>query len=181
MGSTSQNLKAIGSEALQVLKAVAPTIATAWGGPVAGLAVAKVESVFGGPGSVTDAALLNATPDQLTALKKVEDDFKEQIATLGVQVDQLQFADTASARQREEVVKDWTPRILALGTLAITFGLEGCMLLGVHLPTKIAPEILGRIFGTLDSATILVLGYYFGSSAGARSSAETLAQIAKQP
>lgn len=175
------NLKQLGSDALQVIKAVAPTIATAWGGPVAGLAVQKLEGVFGGPGSVTDAALLNATPDQIAAMKKAEDDFKLQIEALGVQLDALQFADTASARQREETVRDWTPRILAFGVVTVCLGLEGCMLLGAHFPTKIAPEILGRIMGTLDAAVILVLGYYFGSSAGARSSAESLAQIAKQP
>jgi hypothetical protein len=145
------------------------------------LAVSKLESIFGGPGTVTDAAMLSATPDQLTALKKVEDDFKAQIAALGVQEDQLKFADTASARLREETVKDWTPRVLAFAVVTVCLGLEGCMLLGAHFPTKIAPEILGRIMGTLDSATIIVLGYYFGSSAGARSSAETLGQIAKQP
>jgi hypothetical protein len=179
--ANSTNLANLGSKALQVVATIAPTVATALGGPLAGLAVSKLESIFGGPGTVTDAAMLSATPDQLTAMKKVEDDFKAQLASLGVQEDQLRFADTASARTREEVVKDWTPRVLAIGTLLITFGLEGLMLLGIHLPTQIAPELQGRIFGTLDSATILVLGYYFGSSAGARSSAETLAQIAKQP
>lgn len=171
-------LTQLGSKALQVVATVAPAIATAWGGPLAGLAVQKLETVFG-VGQVSDAALLNATPDQLAALKKQNDDFIAQMTALGVTEDQLRFADIASARAREIATKDWTPRVIGLAVLVITLGLEGCMLVGFHLPTQIAPELVGRILGTLDSATIIVLSYYFGSSAGARTSAETLGQIAR--
>jgi hypothetical protein len=43
-------------------------------------------------------------------------------------------------------------------------------------PKGIDGVVLGRILGTLDSALMLVLGYYFGSSAG---SAEKTAAINK--
>lgn len=176
----------------------APTLATMLGGPLAGTAVTALESAFGlAPGAGADAitqviqtsgmtpeliAKIRAADQQhAEAIKKAEldlvkinADHEEAFAKIGVD-------DRESARKREEIVKDWTPRIVAIGVLAITLGLEGSMLLGFHRPTQIAPEILGRIFGTLDSATIVILSYYFGSSAGARSSAESLAQIAKQP
>lgn len=171
-------------KARQILATVAPILGTALGGPLGAAAGGLISQALGttpGDSAAVEEKLAGATPDQLLALQKANNDFKVQMKQLGVQEEQLAYADTASARQREEAVKDWTPRVIACCVLAITLGLEGAMLLGFHRPTQIAPEILGRIFGTLDSATILILGYYFGSSAGARSSAESLAQIAKQP
>lgn len=172
----------VGKAALQILATVAPTIATAAGGPVAGLAVAKLEEFFGVKGDKQlDTAIVGATPDQLAALRKIDNDFKVQMAQIGFEEDQLRFQDTASARAREIAIQDWTPRILAFGVVTTCITLEGAMLLGWNAPSKVTGEVIGRILGTLDAATILVLSYYFGSSAGARRSNDALADIARQP
>lgn len=171
-----------GTQAIAVLKAVAPTVATALGGPLAGAATSAVlAKIGGGDPKAAEQAILAGDPATLLQLKEIETNFKAHLADLGVQLDQLAYADTASARAREIAVRDWTPRLIAWVVVALTFGIEGSLIIGWHRPSGIPGEVLGRILGTLDSALILVLGYYFGSSAGARASGEALAEIAKQP
>lgn len=171
----------IGKQALAILNAVAPTLATALGGPAAGMAVKALQAHFGtASDDATEAAILNATPEQLGALKKVDNDFKVQMAQIGFDEDKLRFDDTASARAREVAVKDWMPRILATTVVGLVILAEGAMLY-FGQPKNVDGVVLGRILGTLDAALMLVLGYYFGSSAGSAAKDKTLADLAKQP
>lgn len=175
-------------QAGQALATFAPTIASALGGPLAGVAVSSLEKVFGVDPAATavskqaqiEQSLQSATPDQIIALQKAEQDFKAQMKSLGVQEEQLQYQDTANARAREISVRDRTPAILAGAVVLMTFALEGSLLMGWHQPAQVSGEILGRILGTLDSATLLVLSYYFGSSAGARTKDDTINTLSKQ-
>jgi hypothetical protein len=171
----------IGKQALAILTTVAPTIATALGGPVAGLAVQKLEQFFGVKGDAElDAAVAGATPDQMLALKKLDNDFKVQMAQIGFQEDQLVYGDIASARQREVAVKDWIPAALAIGITVGFFGILAFMLVyGVR--KEAGGDALLVLLGSLGTAWTAVVSYYFGSSLGARKSAEALATIAKQP
>lgn len=64
----------------------APMIGAALGGPLGGIAGQAISKALGVDGSKPDAvqaALIGATPDQIANLKKVEDDFTVQMATLG--------------------------------------------------------------------------------------------------
>ncbi len=155
-----------GSKALQVLKTVAPTLALAVGGPFGPLAAAAIHAALGATDEKTaEAALLNATPDQLLALKKAEQDFQIRMKELGIEEAKLSFDDTANARGREIAVRDWTPKIIAYLVILLVLVAEGSMFF-VGQPKGMDGVVLGRILGTLDSALMLVLGYYFGSSAG---------------
>jgi len=170
-----------GQKALQVLKTVAPTLATAVGGPLAGYAVSAVTSALGTPPGdqkAAEAALLSATPDTLLALRKGEQEFTARMRELGISEEQLVFQDVANARAREIAVHDNTPKVLAYLVIAFTGIIEGYALLH-GLPEAIDKVIVGRILGTLDSASILVLGYYFGSTLSSRKKDDTIAEIAK--
>jgi hypothetical protein len=118
-----------------------------------------------------DAAVANATPEQIAALKKVENDFALQMQEMGFkQVDDLlgiDAADRANARAREIATHDQTPKVLAGVVVAMTILAEGWILYhGMGMLDATSAAIVGRILGTLDSALMLVLSYYFGSSAG---------------
>ena len=171
------------AQALQVLRTVAPTIAMAVGGPFGPLAATVISKVLGtdpGDSKGAETALLTATPDQLLALKKAENDFTVQMKTLEIGEEKLSFDDTASARQREEIVKDNTPRIIAYLVILLVLIAEGSMFF-VGQPKGMDGVVLGRILGTLDSALMLVLGYYFGSSAGSAKKDSTISDLAKSP
>jgi len=165
-----------GQKALQILKTVAPTLALGALGPFGPLAAGLLSSALGTPAGddkAAETALLGANPDQLLALRKAENDFQIQIKQLGIDEEKLSFDDTASARTREMSVKDWTPRIIAYLVIVLVMMAEGSMFV-VGQPHGIDGVVLGRILGTLDSALMLVLGYYFGSSAGSADKTEAI-------
>jgi hypothetical protein len=138
-------------------------------------------SALGGdPTKTTDdqlAALVqNVTPEQLLALKQAENDFALKMQALGFQheTDLLQTAatDRASARDREKSVRDWTPRVLAYG---VTLGFFGLLFwLMRHEVPSASKDILNVMLGSLGTAWISVVTYYFGSSAGSERKTEIM-------
>ena len=81
---------------------------------------------------------------------------------------EIQIATSEFAPMLNKIV---TP-ILALGTVALTFILYGIIIFtDVNEQSK---DILIYVLGALTSAVTMVLGYYFGSSAGSK---EKSAQI----
>jgi hypothetical protein len=170
-----------GEKALQVLRTVAPTIALAAGGPFGPLAATAISAVLGtapGDSKAAEAALLTATPDQLLALKKAEDDFQIQLKTLGIAEEKLTFDDIANARAREAAVKDSTPRILAYAVTLGFFGILGFLLYSGKPP---GGDVIMVMLGALGTAWTGIVSYYFGSSAGSASKDKTISDIAKSP
>lgn len=145
---------------------VAPTIATALGGPVAGMAVKALSSaLFGHEDGTEDdikAALETATPDQLAAIKKVDADFKVQMKSLDIDLQKIAADDRASARNYALISHDLTPRLLAI-LVVFVWGLVQYFML-THIVEQSMRELVARLLGTLDSAVFLVLSYYFGSA-----------------
>jgi hypothetical protein len=149
---------------------IAPSLATALVPELglAGVAVRAIGQAFG----LTDAteqqvseALAKASPADLQALNDADQQFQKEMAALGIDLEKIAAEDRASARDREIKTGDsWTPRILGaivvVGYLAVQW-----YLLSHIVPTEMR-EIVLRSMGTLDMALGLVLGYYFGSSAG---------------
>lgn len=170
-----------GIQALQVLRTVAPTLALAVGGPFGPLAAAALSAVLGtapGDSKAAETALLGATPDQLLALKKAEQDFQVQMKSLEISEEKLTFDDDASARQREEVVKDNTPKVLAYAVTVGFFGTLGYLLSFGKPP---GGDVILVMLGALGTAWTGIIQYYFGSSAGQDKQRQTIADIAKQP
>ena len=159
-----------------VVTKLAPTIAAGLGGPLAGSAVAALESVFGVAPDGTTAdkqtalaeAISGATPDQLLALKKADQDYQSKMTELGFdnaqEMEKLAAGDRDSARKREMEVKDKTPRNLAY---LITLGFFGVLtfLMLAKVPAE-SRDILNIMLGSLGTAWIATVSYYFGSSAG---------------
>lgn len=173
----------LGAKAMQILRTVAPALALAAGGPFGPIAAAAIHAALGtdpGDPKSAETALMNATPDQLLALKKAGQDFQVRMRELGIEEQHLAYEDTASARGREIAVKDWTPRIIAYLVIVLVLIAEGSMFF-VGQPKGVDGVVLGRILGTLDSALMLVLGYYFGSSAGSAKKDTTISDLAKAP
>ena len=151
----------------------APKLAGLLGTPVAGIAVAGLCNILGlepSPENAQKAAEQIAagqlTGDQLIALKKLEADSVAQLQKMGLdydlQTEQLVATDRASARQREMTVKDWTPKILAYGVTAGFFGLLAFML--KHEIPNSSKDVLNLMLGSLGTAWISIIAYYFGSS-----------------
>lgn len=164
-----------------ILASIAPTVATALGGPFAGLATQKLISALGlAPDTSSETvmqAVAGATPEQLLALKEAERTFLLEMKKLDIDIMKLQVGDTASARQREIATADWTPRVIASLIIGLYIVVQW-YLLG-HVIDSTMREIVLRSLGTLDAALGLVLGYYFGSSYGSHTKDTTIKNMQK--
>lgn len=163
---------------LSWLKTIAPTVATALGGPLAGLAVEAVGAAFGWTDATKDKvqdALTKGqlTGDQLVQLKQAELALQQKQQELGFQFAELEFKDRDSARQRESSVKDATNKILAYTIVGSFIAMVGAALLGY---AKVESALAGTLVGYLSAKAEQVLAYYFGSSRGSEAKTELLAR-----
>jgi hypothetical protein len=162
-----------------LLGQLAPTIATALGGPLAGVAVKTLSNALFGHEDGTEEqiseAMASATPDQLAAIKKIDADFKVQMKSLDIDLERISAGDRDSARQMQRETKDWVPKILAIVITLGFFGILVWMLLN-GMP-KTGTEALLMMLGALGTAWTGVINFYYGSSAGSK--AKTDAMTAK--
>ena len=153
-----------------LIGSVAPTIATALGGPVAGLAVKAISGALFGHDSATEddirTVLANPTGDQLAALKKIDADFAVQMKALDIDLERIAAGDRASARDMQKETKDWIPRALAVSVTVGFFAILLYMLI-YGLPTT-GNEALLLLLGALQTAWGGIIAFYFGSSSGSQ-------------
>lgn len=151
-----------------IVGTVAPTLATALGGPLVGLATKFIGGLFGLGEGASDAdvmaAVRGATPDDLLKLKAADNDFRLKIAALGVDLERIAADDRNSARQREAAIKDWIPGTLAIGVTVGFFGLLTFIMF--KAPPAESKDLLNIMLGALGAAWASIVAYYFGSSAG---------------
>jgi len=163
-----------------LVKQVAPTIGTALGGPLAGAAVkALAGSLLGQDGSEDEvsAALASASPDQLLALKKADQDFSARMKELDIDVFKIDAGDRDSARRREVSANDsLTPRVLAV---AITLGFFGVLYYVIThgISDGSGGTTVAILVGSLGTAWTGIVSYYFGSSAGSTAKSAQIANM----
>ncbi|HUD64669.1 MAG TPA: hypothetical protein VMQ17_08830 [Candidatus Sulfotelmatobacter sp.] len=124
------------------------------------------------------AAIAGATPDQLIAMKKVDDDFAAQMKQMGFtdaeELEQIFAGDRASAREMQTQTRSWLPGALAI---FITLGFFSLLaLIAFHATPASSEKALDIMLGSLATAWIMVVGFYFGSSSGHERATELLAQ-----
>jgi len=160
-----------------LLGQLAPSIATALGGPLAGVAVKTLSNALFGHEDGTEeqisAAMAVATPDQLAAIKKIDADFKVQMKSLDIDLERISAGDRDSARQMQRETKDWVPKVLAIVITLGFFGILIWMLLN-GMP-KTGTEALLMMLGALGTAWTGVVNFYYGSSAGSKAKNDLLA------
>lgn len=161
-----------------LLGQVAPTIATALGGPLAGIAVKTLSNVLLGHenGSEDDvkAAMATASPDQLAALKKIDADFKVHMKELDIDLERIAAGDRDSARKMQSETRDWVPKLLAIVITLGFFGILVWMLIN-GMPTT-GTEALLMMLGALGTAWTGVVNFYYGSSAGSKAKTDAMAK-----
>jgi len=150
----------------KLIENVAPTIATAIGGPVAGMAVKALSTALLGHGDGSEdditAALSNATPDQIAAIRRADNDFKVQMKSLDIDLVKIAAEDRASARDMAASTHSYTPSVLSYVTVVCWAIIQ--YYLFTHIIDPSMRELIARVLGTLDGALMLVLSFWFGSS-----------------
>jgi hypothetical protein len=155
---------------------VAPGIATALGGPLAGLAVSALTNALGLPSGSTEddvaATMKTATPDQLLALKKADQDFAVRMEELGIDLEKVNAADRDSARRMQTETRSRMPAFIALMSLAGFFGILLCMIFVTLPATAEAP--LNIMLGVLGTLVVGISNFFYGSSSGSARKTEML-------
>lgn len=156
---------------------VAPTLATALGGPFAGMAVKAMSAALLGNEDATHgdlaAALAGATPDTMLKLKEAENSFALRMKELDVDVYKIDASDRDSARTMQSVTKSMIVPVLATITVGGFFAVIGFVLTGT-VPKD--STIVGMVIGAVGSKTEQIYNFYFGSSAGSKDKTAHLAK-----
>jgi hypothetical protein len=159
---------------MEWLKTIAPTIATALGGPLAGMAVSAVAKAIGvSPDEVQDVISSGKlTAEQVASIQLAELELKKQAQSMNLDFAKLIAEDKKSARDMQIATKSWIPALLAV---FVTIGFFG-ILLGLMTEHFKTSDALMLMLGSLATAWTGVMAFYFGSSASSQAKTELLAK-----
>ena len=158
---------------LDTLKALAPTVASAFLGPLGGLAVSAVGSVLGidTPTQAKIEAAFAAgqlTPDALAKLRTLEIEFKTHESDMGFKYADLEFRkeelagkDRESARAMQSAVHSRMPAVL---TVLVTIGFFGILSLLFFHPELKGNEIVMVMVGQLSAVWAGCVAFYTGTT-----------------
>jgi hypothetical protein len=155
------------------LKQIAPTIATALGGPLAGMAVSAISKAVGvDEDKVQDMISSNKlNADQVAQLKMAEIELAKQAQELGLNFEKLAVEDRKSAREMQATTRSKMPPILAS---AVTVGFFGIVVMMFFNQINSNNPAILMMLGSLGTAWTGIIAYYFGSSAGSQAKTDLL-------
>jgi|TARA_R110000796_G_scaffold237344_3_gene357332 hypothetical protein len=166
-------------DALSVLGQVAPGIATAIGGPVAGMAVKALTGALGlNDGASQEEvmkAVSGATPEQLLAIKEVEQSFLVQMRQLDIDVFKLAKEDRESARSMQVSTRSIVPPTIAILVFSGFFGILAVLMFVTIPEASVSP--LNIMLGALATLVTQIAAFFFGSSAGSKSKTDILSKV----
>jgi hypothetical protein len=165
------------NELFNILKGIAPTLATAVAGPLGGAAVTALASKFGVSDSIDAVAKAIAGDPQ--AAEKLQE-LELEYAKLDAQdrdSARKAYAAVATSENATKLEKLVVP-ILALGVVGLAFALIG-VLMFVDTPND-QQQLVIFALGFITSAAGQVLSFYFGSSQGSKDKTEDMKAMVKK-
>ena len=165
------------NDLLNLLKGVAPTLATAVAGPLGAAAITAISSKLGVSDSVEEVAKAIAGDPQAA----------QKLAELELEYAKLDAQDRDSARKAYAAVatsenstklEKLVVPILALGVVGLAFTLIG-ILMFVDTPSD-QQQLVIFALGFITSAAGQVLSFYFGSSQGSKDKTEEMKGMMKK-
>jgi hypothetical protein len=165
------------NDLFNLLKGIAPTLATAVAGPLGGAAVSAIAGRLG----VTDSveAVAKAIAGDPQAAQKLAD-MELEYAKLNAQdrdSARKAYAAIATSENATKLDKMVVP-ILALGVVGLAFSLIG-VLMFVDTPND-QQQLVIFALGFITSAAGQVLSFYFGSSQGSKDKTEDMKGMIKK-
>lgn len=145
-------------ELKDIVSKAAPILGTILGSPLAGIGISLLSSYFGLPNNsqkILDS--LSNDPNVDAKLKQLEFEHLETLQQLKNQTLTIETNDIQNARQRQIMLHDWVPTLLAIGFLLCYATLQFYMV--THIAT--ADDVISA---RLQDVLIIIISYYFGSS-----------------
>ena len=149
---------------------IAPTIGTAMGGPLGGMAGQVLAGVLGcepTPQAI-ETAFETVTPEQLAEIKKAELKFEAKMKELDVDLFALETKDRQDARKHFS--KDWTARFIAL--IMVIFFCSYIAMITLMPPEQNSMELINLVLGYMGGLVSAVVSFYFSGSANLNGKAD---------
>lgn len=164
-----------------VLKSVAPGLATALLGPLGGLAVSAIGSALSIPEPTQEKiqnAMAGVTQEDLLKLKQADQQFTKDMKALDIDVFKAEVDDRKSARDAA-VRGGYANELFWLSLFLLIACIGGEMTVLFYGYPKTVPDVLvGRILGLMDAVTMMVLAYYYGTTKGSQAKDTTISAMA---
>jgi len=157
--------------------------ATAFGGPIGTAGASVLGAALGKevkPEAIeAELTKLTGTEEGRLKAQEAEANFKLQMEKLGFahieELERIVAADRASARQREVLIKDKVPALLAVVVNAAFFGVIFSLIFRTF--PEGSRDTLLILLGALAAGWKDVFGYYFGSSSSSARKDDTIAKL----
>lgn len=177
----------------KIVGTVAPAVASAFGTPAMGVAVAALSNVIFGrvDASAEDVAgaIANGqlTGEQLVAIRQADNDFKVKMGQMGLDLQKLELdteqaylKDVQDARARQVATKDYMPQVIFFILLSV-YVLEVCLFFFGQMPSdEFVRALMTRAFSTVEIGLTGAIAYFIGSSRGSKQSGDAVRKIAEQ-
>jgi len=148
----------------ETLASIAPTLATAFGGPLAGAATKFLAGKFLGDENASLADVENfistASPDQLLKIKEADNEFKIAMAKIGVDVFKIEADDKKDARLNHK--HSYMPATLSIALSAIVMGI--LYMLFYSEPPEGSRDVLFMLLGVVIKEWGGSMQYWFGTT-----------------
>lgn len=149
-----------------ILKTVAPTVASALLGPMGGIAVTAIGNAIGIDSPTQDkiAKAFTAgqlTPEAMEKIKLLELDYQNQEKERGFKYAELAFKDVDSARQMQIATPSIVPAVLTYLLTLGFFGVLGAMFIWPEVKES-SPLMI--MLGSLGTAWTGACGFWFGTT-----------------
>jgi len=180
------------SDFQKIIKNVAPTLSMALGGPLAGTALGYIASHLldksGASQVEVEKAIESANPETLKKLQSLDAAFKQEMANLSINVEEIsrqagKSAFTKLFDKRRLTLINLLPQILL--SLFFVLGYFFVLIYLLNNPSSLStsnPHVTGvftTIIGVLTAAIPQILGFWFGSSLGSKEKTQKLADTDK--
>ena len=160
---------------MEWLKTIAPTIATALGTPLAGMAVAAISKAIGCEPEEVQNVISSGklTAEQVASIQLAELELKKQAQSMGLDFAKLTVEDRKSARDMQIATKSMLVPSLAIIIVSAFIGVVIATLGGFAVVDSV---LAGTLIGYLSAKAEQVVNFYFGSSAGSKEKTDLLAK-----
>ena len=158
---------------LKLLAGLAPTVASALGGPLAGMAVTAIGNAIGMDAPTQDKIAQAFTegkmrPEDIVKIKALELEFKTHESDMGFKYAELEtkkyeleVKDRDGARQMQIATHSKMPAVL---TIMVTVGFFGVLGLLFYRPELKANEIMMIMVGQLSAVWATCVAFYTGTT-----------------
>lgn len=159
------------------LGVIAPTIATALGGPLAGAATKFLAGHLLGDENASsedvESAILGASPEQLVKIKELDNAFKLEMKSLDIDVAKLSVDNTKSAREMAKI-NMWPQIVLSALFVIGYFSILISLGFGFFTLDSAAKDTLILLLGIMTREMPTIMQFWFGSSFGSKSKTEKM-------